>query len=1350
MKSATGLIFSLLIVIALIPHFTVQYAESRSLTIAVPGDYSSIQEAINNANVGDTILVEAGTYYENVVVNKSVSLIGEDKYSTIIDGNSSGSAVCVVVDHVTVKGFTVQNGRGNMAIGLGDGVCVCSNGNNISDNIVINDAYCGIRLISTSNNIVTGNYVASNNVGIELSGSDHNTITGNNASSNTYGVRISSGGNNQVWSMDADGSGQTRLSSEASLESYPQWSPDGSKIAYTHTSPCDMLDSEIWVMNPDGTGKTQISTGSAGYFLGGWSPDGSQIAFRSLGIGKFGIWVMDSDGTNEKPLTPDQVGDWNPAWSPDGTKIAFSRTSLGTSQGTWTQDIWIMNPDGTNQTQLTTNIPYASSPSWSPDGSKIAFDSSNYESGTTSIWIMNKDGTNPTKLFSSQSRENCPQWSPDGTKIAYGARDSSQQWDIWVMNADGTNRTRLTEFSGAMRCSWSPDGSKLAFSPWRHLQSTDNNIVGNTVVGNWEIGMTISWDGRRNAVESNVIHSNGHGLTLVQADENVIINNTITNNNARDSGTGIYLDRSRSNILRNNELVDNDVNFLVGTHYPVEQGIEYYYVNDVDESNLVNGRPICYWVNQRDRQVPTNAGCVLLVNSTNILVENLPRLEHNGFGIELYRTSNSTIRNVTASSNLLYGISLLLSSGNNLLNNTATSNAISGIALRSSSGNNLLNNTVTDSTGQAGIMLMSSGNNTLRNNVMERNAFNFGITTGPTVDYPRYDNDVDESNTVDGKPIYYWIDKHNRTVPNDAGLAWMVNCSGIIIKDLTLSNNWGGVGLLNTNGSIVENVTARNCWVGLGVMLANNNTIRRCLITNGVSVFFPPFGMMLAGDYNIVEENTIINMTGFSQYPEPSYAVGFGFFGGRGNRIFHNNFINNTFNAATTPDFHDNLWDDGYSASAFGGNYWGDYDGVDICWGQYQNITTAKDTIGDTPYVVDAGNQDNYPLMLPWINRETPYDCLFLVFGTSMSPTILRGDFIWVKNTTDPSEIFAAPYPSGDIIVHTDPDNFSTYIVRRAVAKWYENGTWFLTVKGDGSLGETNITLSHLVGRVVSLQRPFEVTFKERTFTVYVYSNSTIDDFSFDASGKSICFNATGMVAKGQTSYCNIFIPNTLASGIDDVRIGNMSVPFGYADYIRYSVVTFETNQTAYETTIHASRVGTTPDIAVRAVTAKTVIGQGFCGNFSVEVENQGDFNEGSNVTLSGNLTALQTASRRLAYRSVSTLMLEWNTTGFAMGNYTVSAKLDPLDGEADVSDNTLTDGWVIVAMVGDVTGPEGSPDGRCDMRDIGSVARNFGQTSSPTNMNFDITGLTTGVPDGIIDMRDVGTVARHFGEHYP
>jgi len=176
-------------------------------------------------------------------------------------------------------------------------------------------------------------------------------------------------------------------------------------------------------------------------------------------------------------------------------------------------------------------------------------------------------------------------------------------------------------------------------------------------------------------------------------------------------------------------------------------------------------------------------------------------------------------------------------------------------------------------------------------------------------------------------------------------------------------------------------------------------------------------------------------------------------------------------------------------------------------------------------------------------------------------------------------------------------------------------------------------------------------------------------------------------------------------------------------------------------------------DIATVNVTrSKTVVCQGYSVSINVTVENQGDVTELFNVTAYANTTTIEIKEVTLMSGNSANVTFMWNTTGFAKGNYTVSAYAWQVTGETDLTDNTYSDGWIIVAMIGDITGPDGYPDGKCDMRDIGAVARRFGITpQNPLwNPNCDITGPTVGVPDEKIDMRDIGVVAKNFGKADP
>jgi parallel beta-helix repeat protein len=158
-------------------------------------DFTGIQDAINNAKDGDTILVHPGVYYENVVVNKSVTLKGIGY--PVVDANGSDSAITLTADGITLEGFTATNGSWRL---FHSGINVISNNNTITGNNVSCNNRDGIGLTYSSNNTITGNNVCNNNInGIFLyASSNKNTITGNNASNNRYGILLYNSSNNSI------------------------------------------------------------------------------------------------------------------------------------------------------------------------------------------------------------------------------------------------------------------------------------------------------------------------------------------------------------------------------------------------------------------------------------------------------------------------------------------------------------------------------------------------------------------------------------------------------------------------------------------------------------------------------------------------------------------------------------------------------------------------------------------------------------------------------------------------------------------------------------------------------------------------------------------------------------------------------------------------------------------------------------------------------------------------------------------------------------------------------------------------------------------------------------------------
>ena len=189
------------------------------------------------------------------------------------------------------------------------------------------------------------------------------------------------------------------------------------------------------------------------------------------------------------------------------------------------------------------------------------------------------------------------------------------------------------------------------------------------------------------------------------------------------------------------------------------------------------------------------------------------------------------------------------------------------------SDNNFIRN-ITASNNHYGIYLDSTSNNTLTNNTMSGNTYNFGVY-GRNLTH--YLHNIDKTNLVDGKTVYYWVNRQNQQIPDDAGFVGIINCTNITVRDLTLTNNNYGVLLAFSNNSRIENVTvssnhdgvyllssssntitnssiASNNWDGSGIYLSSssNNTISNSIVSNNRGV-----GIYLSSSSN----NTIMNNT---------------------------------------------------------------------------------------------------------------------------------------------------------------------------------------------------------------------------------------------------------------------------------------------------------------------------------------------------------------------------------------------------------------------------------------------------------------------------------------------------------
>ncbi|MBL8866031.1 MAG: PD40 domain-containing protein [Planctomycetia bacterium] len=231
--------------------------------------------------------------------------------------------------------------------------------------------------------------------------------------------------------VDDDGRNATPLTNDKFHNSYPAWSPDGTKIAFCSNRAGGPL--HIYTMDADGKNVKALTTGGLQCRVPAWSPDGKSIAFcRSNPNGGSNICVIPADGGEIKALDGDA---WDPAWSPDGKSLAFVSLRDGdgfrlhrmTADG---KDAKCLFPKGNNFGNAY--------PTWSPDGKTILW--SHGVNNNLELHAVGADGSNP-KPITKIGAGLClyPSWSPDGKKIAYVSLPRGQKGTIQVMDADGGN-----------------------------------------------------------------------------------------------------------------------------------------------------------------------------------------------------------------------------------------------------------------------------------------------------------------------------------------------------------------------------------------------------------------------------------------------------------------------------------------------------------------------------------------------------------------------------------------------------------------------------------------------------------------------------------------------------------------------------------------------------------------------------------------------------------------------------------------------------------------------------------------------------------------------------------------------